>query len=336
MLTGDFFCLGSHSTTGSNIRVRRCDVFNTALSAADALSIMTDGLPFKWRFGNNSAEKITAAADRDFSGANNWANTSMATFDSTTDLSVSSNASAQTCQLSGTQFGGVSSGKAYRFACTAANASGASFELRLANQGTIATLANGANAGEFVATATSGTAALQVYSTGTGSIDLDDFSVKQVGCILSLDCQIGVGWVIPDLANNQWCQAFTSSADTTHVKPRTGGEYTVRRALAHSDISATAGTTKLFDLPANVGILDIEIDRNTACDASTTLDIGISGTQAKHASAINVATTGKVLTDSLSKVGESSSTFTPIYVKKNQATTVGAIVVRVRLAIRGL
>lgn len=174
-----------------------------------------------------------------------------------------------------------------------------------------------------------------VTVTAGDQMYIKDVAIEFPGCVMDLVCDVGCGTFVPDRANND-LHGILNTTGFTHAVPRDSGDLVIRRRLSHSDISATSGTTKILDLPPNVGILDIEIDRETACDASTTLDLGTSGTPAKHASAINLATTGKVLADSLSKVGESSTAFTSIYLKKNQATTVGTIVVRIRLAIRGL
>ena len=63
----------------------------------------------------------------------------------------------------------------------------------------------------------------------------------------------------------------------------------------------------------------------TAFDGSTTLDFGISGTQAKYVNALAVSTTGFKRAASLSEEVESDTAATTLYVKKNQATTQGAL-----------
>lgn len=105
--------------------------------------------------------------------------------------------------------------------------------------------------------------------------------------------------------------------------------------LAHSEISRIGEATPLFNLPANWGILEVEFDRETAFDAGTTLDIGITGDNDKYVSGADVASTGKLLVDSGSKVSESAIDPNTIYIKKNQTTTQGQTTIRFRLAVRG-
>lgn len=162
-----------------------------------------------------------------------------------------------------------------------------------------------------------------------------DIKVTPIGCMQDLDCGVGLGTFVPDVSSNRYGGVFGSTSGIQFVGRRMSNDFVVQRTFAHSDISSTAATTKLLDLPPNCAILDMELDREIAFDASTTLDFGISGTNAKFGSAASVASTGKLLVDSLSKVSESSSVFTSIYVKKNQATTQGSTTIRVRCVARG-
>lgn len=163
---------------------------------------------------------------------------------------------------------------------------------------------------------------------------LRGLSVARLGAVVDLDCAVGKGFYVPDRSPNLfWGQAV---GGVSHWEEKQRGEIVVSKAFLHSDISSTAATTSLLTLPKNCGILDVEFDRETAFDASTTLDVGITGTQTKFVSAANVAATGKLLVDSGSKVSESSSADTTIWIKKNQATTQGKTTVRVRYVIRGL
>jgi hypothetical protein len=65
------------------------------------------------------------------------------------------------------------------------------------------------------------------------------------------------------------------------------------------------------------------------------LSVGITGTAGKYVNAQAVDATGKALADSASKTSESSSAYTTVWLKKNQATTQGLTTVRARLVIRG-
>lgn len=101
-----------------------------------------------------------------------------------------------------------------------------------------------------------------------------------------------------------------------------------------SAISASAGTTKLIDLPANAGVMNVPRLAEPAMDAAVTLDVGTSGTAAKYASAMAMDATGLLFADSLSKGSESATAITPLYIKKSGATTVGDITVRITIQAR--
>jgi hypothetical protein len=107
------------------------------------------------------------------------------------------------------------------------------------------------------------------------------------------------------------------------------------KTFQHSDISATAGTTKLVDLPPHCGVVEIEFDRESAFDGGVTLSAGTSGTPGKFVNGQALDGTGKVLADSASKVSESGTVYTSVFVKKSVATTQGKTTIRVRCVIRG-
>lgn len=99
----------------------------------------------------------------------------------------------------------------------------------------------------------------------------------------------------------------------------------VTKIYAHDDISATAATTTAFILPAGYKLKEIQSNVTVAFDATLTADVGISGTPAKFASAIDLATTGLGQTTSLSLAPVSTTAATTIYLQKSGSTTVGAI-----------
>jgi hypothetical protein len=179
--------------------------------------------------------------------------------------------------------------------------------------------ASNATGVEFVATGTTPT-------TWTNSSALD-----RIGCVLDWVLSDGIGLTIRDRSSNNYVGQGTG---ITHTIPERCGTKTITRQFLHSEISSTAATTKLLDLPPNCGVTSIELVRTAAMDSGITLDIGISGTQAKYASAMVASSTGLLYTASLSPGSESSTADTAVYVKKSGATTVGDITVKITFSIR--
>ena len=159
--------------------------------------------------------------------------------------------------------------------------------------------------------------------------------IEVLGAVVDLDLGIGKGTYFPDRSSNGFHGEAAVTTGFLHKFERRSGELVIVRKFAHSDISATADTTRLLDLPANCGVVEVEFDRETAFDAGTTLSVGITGTAGKYVNAQAVDATGKALADSASKTSESSSAYTTVWLKKNQATTQGMTTVRARLVIRG-
>ena len=179
------------------------------------------------------------------------------------------------------------------------------------------------------------TSAGSITITNGDKIYFKDVSFETIGCIQDLDCGVGIGTHIPD-RTTAYPGLLASTSSSAHTFPKINNDIIIRRTLDHSDISSTAGTTKLLDLPPNCGIENVEFDREVAFDGGVTLDIGVVGTQGKYVSGQNVAATGKALAPSLSMVSESSSAFTSVYIKKSGATTQGKTTVRVTVVVRAL
>lgn len=170
--------------------------------------------------------------------------------------------------------------------------------------------------------------------TASKSLYIDDVTLLPLGALVLPDLTPGIGRFFPDNSANK-AHGESTGSGIGHLLPRTSGDLTVTKTLLHSEISATAATTLLLALPPNCGLADIEIDRDTAFDGGITVDVGVTGTPAKFASAANVATTGKLFIDSLSKGSEHASNEVSVWIKKSGATTLGKITVRARYVIRG-
>ncbi|MBT7628768.1 MAG: hypothetical protein HN597_03565 [Desulfobacula sp.] len=146
--------------------------------------------------GANQSNKIILQADGDFSGGNNWYDNGMATFDSTGDLTVTSNASGQTALIVSNKFTYFSPGQKYRIVVEASALSGDPFVLDFSTGGqTSPGLVDGYNVWEFTRGSLGNN--FEVKSTGTGGITLDNFWMTKTGNIASYeqDGVIAGGWV---------------------------------------------------------------------------------------------------------------------------------------------
>ena len=182
--------------------------------------------------------------------------------------------------------------------------------------------------------AASNATGVEFVTTGTTPTTWTNASVLvQIGVLLDPDLAVGVGYQAPDRSANNY-HGEMSTGGVAHTVEKYDGEHSIVKTLAHSDISSTAATTVLLTLPKNCGLIEVEFDRTTAFDSGITVDVGISGTQAKHVSAQSLVGTTIVLADSLSKASESNSANVTVYIKKSGATTVGAVTVRATYRIR--
>ncbi len=184
---------------------------------------------------------------------------------------------------------------------------------------------------------TSQTSGLLRTDVGTGqAFYIKALSVMAVGCVCELDLSCGKGAFIGDRSTNR-CWGELSTIGVAHKLELGAGEFVVAKYFAHGDISSLGGTTRLLDLPPNCAVLDVEFDRESAFDASTTLDVGTAGNTTLYVAAKSVASAGKtVATVSAGNTcALSGSAWTTVYLKKNQATTSGGTTVRARCVIRG-
>jgi hypothetical protein len=179
----------------------------------------------------------------------------------------------------------------------------------------------------------------QLYFAAVGNsngsaYEIDDVVVEAAGALIDLDLAVGKGNHFRDRSTNRlWGEGPTTGF--VHWREQVSGRLVVTKTLAHSDISATAATTKLLDLPGLSGVAEAEFDRDIGFDAGTTLDIGVTGTPGKFVSGQAVDGTTRVLAPSLDGASQSTSAWTNVWVKKNQATTQGQVTLRVVCEIRG-
>lgn len=187
---------------------------------------------------------------------------------------------------------------------------------------------------EDVNSSTSAASYFYVQSTVASTEALvDGVTLTRIGAFLDWDFTIGVGLQIPDRSTNTI--TADGSGQVEHIAPRRWGTFTVEKVLAHSDVSSSAATTKLLDLPPFCAITGVEFHRTTAFDGGITVSVGTSGSATKFVNAQSVASTGIVRVASGDLASQSSSASTPIYIQKSGSTTVGAMTVCVTVEIRG-
>lgn len=159
--------------------------------------------------------------------------------------------------------------------------------------------------------------------------------IMRLGAMIDLDLSQGIGGHFPDRSSNRFGADASGMSGWEHVMPRRSGCFTVNRLFSHSDISSTAATTKLLDLPANCAITDVEFDRTAAFDGGITANVGVSGTATKFVNAQSLASTGIARVASSDLASQSNSASTAVYIQKSGATTVGTVRVSVTVQIRG-
>lgn len=359
----------NNSTACYTAGMYRHGVFNFALGPADFAEVAEHGLTQKYRYGSVAALYQAAS----FATADSWAYTVSGL--TLTAAYTDPGGQANTLRVVNTSAGGagvghrmdiqrnvagVAIGRRYRFSATIYNENiqNAFFTVSAGGYAPVA----GSIAGSYIAPGTVGvvTGLFDSMDTGTPSnvrigcaiqpegaqiyaywpdnaaYALRALTITAPGAVQASDLSVGAGFFFPDLSGNGLYLEGTP-VGWQHKARRTAGEFTVVKMLQHSDISATAETTLLFNLPANVGVIDIEFDRETAFDSGITLRVGPTGANTKYVNDQAVNATGKVLVTPYTGGGasEGASSYFPIWIKKSGATTQGATTVRVRCAVRG-
>lgn len=178
------------------------------------------------------------------------------------------------------------------------------------------------------------------FAAGSGTqvegdtLHLANVTVQQVGVIADADVTFGVGKTVVDRSPNGFHSNSFSSASTWTV-PASHGQRTLVLNLAHIAVSATAGSTRILDLPPNCALLRVELERTAAFDSGVTVSIGTSGDDDRYGAATAVDATGTTLVSSLVQTVESATAETGIFLCKSGATTTGNLRVRVTYELRG-
>ena len=342
-VTGSYFVLGTSSTGGKSVVYHRAQVYNVALAQADVDELLALDTPYRFRWG--SVANLLTGADSDFSAANYWTNDATYPFATWDENSTVPGKGYALTPGSGSSYANIWMslvvGKAYRLRAKVRLYAGTAIELRLGTNLGVAsayiaftpTPVDIEYSGVIVAASTGLTFGAAGTSNGS-AYEIDDVVVEAVGALIDLDLGVGKGNHFRDRSSNRlWGDGPTSGF--VHWRERQSGRLVIVKTFAHSDISATAATTKLLDLPAHCGLVEVEFDRDVAFNAGTTLDVGVSGTPGKFVSGQAVDSATRVLAPSLEAVNQSGGYWTTVWVKKNQATTQGQVTLRVGCEIRG-
>jgi hypothetical protein len=357
--TSPYLQVGTRSGSDTFLgEVHRAQVWNLALTAAEVKMNIRTGIPFKYRWGTavDLINSTTPTLNGGFEtagggGADVFASWAEAVAGTSTlnDETTAFHGGAHACRMDidgSNSLAQVSQslltlGKAYRVDLWAKSSSGTpdiSIGCASGTSGThyhIVTLS--ASYAQITKRFEANNASFVIKrSSATGlSLYVDDVTLTPVGCICDLDFSVGKGLFFPDRSSNRFGAVGQTTVSPVHRFERNYGNYVRVVTFAHGDISATAATTKLLDLPPNCAVEEIEFDREAAFDAGITLDVGITGTTGKFVSAQAVDATGKVRVASGSLVSESASAWTSVWIKKSGSTTVGSTKVRVVVKIRG-
>jgi len=186
--------------------------YNRARTAAEHLAFYKNGVDFADKWGSQTAEYITNQVDRDFSGANNWTNTNINSFDSAGDLSLTATAGGQYCQLT-TGFTTLTAGYTYRISMDVANLVGTWGVYNQATTTLYGTVtANGRTTFYFTAGTTDGICVIANQTNSSG--DFDNFTIIRTGATLNLQPE-GI-----QPAPGQWLDSSTNKLHA--IQPATG------------------------------------------------------------------------------------------------------------------
>ena len=321
-VTASYLLLGSNGSSSYlwNSVIYRAAVFNRALSATDAQNLATYGIDAADEWGSSAA--LVTGADSDFSADSGfWTKTNTTISGGVATLGATTGVISRAA--------GLTRGRRYRCAFTTGSNSG-SVSL---SDGTTTIISgittNTTTTVEFVSTGT----ALTISNTGAGTVTIDNVTLVAIGAVVDLDLSVGIGLWYPDRSSNNLCADGTSGV--TNTIPLKGGVYSVSKYYVHSDISTIAAVTKMFDLPPNCGVVRVEWDRTVAMDAAITLNLGIAGNSSLFVSGAAASSSGILSVASAQLASQSNNLATAVYLKKSAVTTVGAVIVRVVVEVRG-
>lgn len=354
LLVGGNYDSGTITFTGI---IQRATYFNRTLSESDVASLVVDGIHPTDQWG-----ATTSAYTTNFSATDDgW----FAPQGTVTPNSTDPGAVTQTLKVDRTTGGdgpiAIAKGNAalvayrrYRASAYVYNSNIATNNYFTFSSGTnglpvagtsvsqVASGTSGTVTGEFISLSTldmrigpaPSVDGLNTTAVPTGSIYyVKNITFTPCGAMVDLNFTVGIGSYFPDRSTN--IAHGEGSGGITHIEPVVFGLMCVTKSYAHSDISATTGTTKMFDLPPKAGLIRVEVNRTAAMDASVTLGVGKSGNATFWVASMALSATGFLTTSSSGVGAQSETASTGVYLKKSASTTTGSVIVRAIYEIRG-
>jgi len=249
-----------------------------APAAAIGAELVTDG---GFDAVTEGAERITVQTDRDFSGDSNWNRNSMPTWNETGDLSIGSSAAAQNTWLAAANIGLWTAGNCYKIQVTASNLTGAAFWLHIGGGGSqviFAGIVDGTQTA-YINYAGDGNGNFVIESLGTGTVDLDNFTIKE---ITFASWTAGTGWAPQATAGSLTGKAqkvagtASALAQTTaaaeadnvyrigHTAVRTAGTYTAEFGSTNGTAVAANGLYYDYIIAADTDYIKFNADASFA------------------------------------------------------------------------
>lgn len=258
-------------------------LFNYGLNAAQASSLNKEGIPASDLWATDS-ELITATADRDFSSASNWANSTMTGYNETGDLSLTADVADRMAYLPPAALTvALTAGQRYQVSCDVANLSGTTFRLSTDTQGDLGMVvsSNGNFVGNFQLLASS-FGNLEIKSNGGGSVDLDNFSFRTAGAVLDWDFLESTPYFVADRSVNKF--HGTMANVPTLLTEQWQGRV---RGRTNTNGNQRLGNTLI--LRSNARISAIIINSDNSGTPTTSVNIGNASGGSQIAASVTVA-----------------------------------------------
>ena len=277
--------------------VSRTLLFNLALTAAE-VKALSSGAEVPYKYVGASQTSIVTGTDSDFSGANNWVDDNLTSFDNTTGgvLTLAGDNGAK-CHLPIANATTII-GKRYRLSFTvdSITAQWRTWEDAATTSWTIAPSTTGFHSVEFTATTIGG---IWIRSDADGNaIVIDNITLTQIGCVLNLNPS-GIG-------HNTWADSGGNELHGT-VSGAIPTALPANHREKYIDLAVTGNGS--FVLPMGYKIKSIIVKETAAAALTGGLDVGLSANGVEIVSAMAVGASATVLC-TLVESGTIGATFT--------------------------
>jgi hypothetical protein len=258
-------------------------IFNYAMTAADVESVVENGIASSdlWP---DEVQVITATADRDFSGANSWTNSGLSSFNATTDLSLTANGSNQKAVLPAGSMATPYAGFRYvvTFDVTALTVADG-FYARFSTGEALDDIGATGQFEESFINETTVWGDFEIVSNESGSIDLDNFSIRQAGAVLDLDFAMAAYRQVHDRSPNKLHALTTDSQIIFRNAPSFG------RVRGRTNTNGNQQLLGAVCIPTNARIRGIIINSDNSGTPVTSVNIGNASTGSQIASGVTIA-----------------------------------------------